>query len=819
MWYNLFDEKVNPRRPENMTLNERYTAVKRKLFDRAYSKLNEEQRYAVYTVNGPLLVLAGAGSGKTTVLVKRIEFIIKYGNAVLSDYMPFGITEEDVDAYEDLLRNGSDEDLKEALNDFAYGACPAWRVLAITFTNKAANEMKERLDKAFGDEEVSSQIWTGTFHKICMRILRRYSAEAGLGASYTIYDTDDSKKAIKAATERINLDEKNYPSKSVMSFISRAKENLVTPEEALANVEADPKANLREKNYARIYAEYQKGLDSSDALDFDDIIMKTVQLLEANAEVREYYQNKFKYVLVDEYQDTNYAQFKLTELLSGGFKNLMVVGDDDQSIYKFRGATIENILNFDKSFPAATVIKLEQNYRSTQNILDAANAVIANNKGRKGKNLWTSSGKGNKITLINANDQDDEARNVADVISSKVAAKEYSFKDFAILYRANAQSRSFENTLIKSGIPYRIMGGVRFGDREEIKDMMAYLQLAANRKDNERLKRIINKPKRKIGDRPVEILTMISAETNRPMLDILEDGERYGALVKFMPQLRVFVDIMNDLSKKKDELPLNEFFEYAIDRTGYRADLEARGEEGSERLDNLKELVSNAVEYMANAEEPSLEGFLEESILVSDVDRYDESDDKVALMTIHSAKGLEFPIVFLPGMEEGIFPSEKTIYADNADEELEEERRLAYVAITRAKKELYVIHTAMRVYFGRTTNNQLSRFIKEIPEENIEMKGAVKSRPTQKKLYYTESTQTSKPSATVNTLTVTASPAKSASPASGMIEPGKRVKHRAFGEGTVLSSKKMGNDILYEIIFDTAGTKKLFGNYAKLTEI
>jgi len=801
-----------------MTLSERYIKIKRKLFDRMYSRLNEEQRYAVYTVNGPLLVLAGAGSGKTTVLVKRIEFIIKYGNAYLTDYVPFGMTEEDVTAYENLLASGSDEDLAEALNDFAYDACPAWRVLAITFTNKAANEMKERLDRAFGEGDVSSQIWTGTFHKICMRILRKYASEAGLGTNYTIYDTDDSKKAVKAAIERINLDEKNYPTKTVLGYISKAKEKLVTPEDIFAELEANPRASVREKNYARIYAEYQKGLNAADALDFDDIIMKTVQLLESNEEVRRYYQNKFKYVLVDEYQDTNLAQFKLTELLSGGFKNLMVVGDDDQSIYKFRGATIENILNFDKSFPSATVIKLEQNYRSTQNILDAANAVIANNKGRKGKNLWTSSGKGSKVTLINANDQDDEARNVAEIISTKVAAKQFEFKDFAILYRANAQSRSFENTLIKSGIPYRIMGGVRFGDREEIKDMMAYFQLAANRKDNERLKRIINKPKRKIGDRPVEILTMISAETGIPMLEIIENGDKYGALVKFMPQLRVFLELMNDLTKKKDELPLNEFFEYAIERTGYRTELESRGEEGCEKLDNLKELVSNAVEYMATAEEASLEGFLEESILVSDIDRYNEGDDKVVLMTIHSAKGLEFPVVFLPGMEEGIFPSEKTIYADNADEEIEEERRLAYVAITRAKNELYIIHTAMRTYFGRTNNNPLSRFVKEIPEEVIEMKGVTRSRAPAKRLYYSDTPSTAK-TPTVNTLTVASTAKKPTAASPDMIEPGKRVRHRAFGEGTILSAKKMGNDILYEVIFDRVGTKKLFANYAKLTEI
>ncbi len=800
------------------TLNERYTAVKRKLFDKAYASLNEEQRYAVYTVNGPLLVLAGAGSGKTTVLVKRIEFIIKYGNAVLSDYVPFSVGEAEVAEYERILKNGTAEEILAVLGDFAYGACPAWRVLAITFTNKAANEMRERLDKAFGNEEVSSMVWTGTFHKICMRILRRFAAEAGLDKSYTIYDTDDSKKAVKAATERINLDEKNYPSKTVLGFISQAKERLLTPEDIMAEVEASPKSSIREKNYARIYAEYQKGLDASSALDFDDIIMKTVKLLEQNEQVREHYQNQFKYVLVGEYQDTNIAQFRLTELLSGGFKNLMVVGDDDQSIYKFRGATIENILNFDKSFSSATVIKLEQNYRSTQNILNAANAIIANNKGRRGKNLWTDSGNGNKISLITANDQDDEARRVADIISSKVAKKEQSFKDFAILYRANAQSRTFETTLVKSGIPYRIIGGVRFGDREEIKDMMAYFQLTANHKDNERLKRIINKPKRKIGDRPVEILTAISAETGLSMFEVLEKGESYGALVKFMPQLRVFVDIIKDLTEKKDELPLNEFFEYAIERTGYRADLEARGEEGSERLENLKELISNAVEYITNADDPSLDGFLEESILVSDIDRYDESNDKVVLMTIHSAKGLEFPVVFLPGMEDGLFPSEKTIYGSSPEEDIEEERRLAYVAVTRAKKELYLIHTTMRTYFGRTSHNPLSMFVKEIPESVLERVG-VNTYSVPKKRVYVDSDTTSHPTASVTSNTITVNTVQKKIASAAEIAPGSRVRHKVFGEGTILSARKMGGDVLYEVIFDKVGTKKLMGNYAKLTQI
>lgn len=801
----------------------RYLEIKKKLFDRAYHRLNEQQRQAVYQVKGPLLVLAGAGSGKTTVLVKRIEHIIRYGNAYNSEYVPADADEYVLRAYELLLEHGTDEQIAAALSDFAYDTCPSWRILAITFTNKAANEMQSRLIAALGEDGAGEQVWSGTFHKICLRILRRFESEAHLRAGFTIYDTDDSKRLVKAATERLNYDEKQYPAKTTLSFISKQKERLVTAEEAV-----ETSVKMPEKVYARIYAEYQKMLGENNALDFDDIIVKAVSLLEECDAAREYYQNRFKYVLVDEYQDTNLAQLRLTELLSGGYGNLMVVGDDDQSIYKFRGATIENILTFDRCFPNARVIKLEQNYRSTQNILDAANAVIANNKGRKGKTLWTASGEGSKIKLILADDQNDEARRVADIISSKLAGGEATFKDFAILYRANAQSRAFENVFIRSGIPYRIVGGVRFGDREEIKDMMAYFQLTVNRSDNERLKRIINKPRRKIGDRAVEALEAISEETGLSMLDVIEQGDRFPVLSRYMPLMRSFLAIINDLGNKKDTLSLPDFFEYAIEHTGYKNDLIARGDEGKDKLENLKELITNAVEYEKEADSPTLEGFLEESILVADIDRYNDSEDKTVLMTIHSAKGLEFPYVFLPGMEEGLFPSDHTLSCEDPDEELEEERRLAYVAITRAKQELVILHTSCRIYFGRTSYNKLSRFAEEIPNALIDSgakKKAVQS--TAAKVYYSESRDGSssqkrdlysRPATTVKRTSPAVTVSTSAPKVQAVAE-GTRVRHRVFGEGTVLSAKKVGNDVLYEVIFDSVGTKKLMGNYAKLTTI
>ena len=801
----------------------RYLETKRKLFDKAYDRLNEQQRQAVYHVNGPLLVLAGAGSGKTTVLVKRIEHIIRYGNAYNSDYVPADADEYVLRAYELLLQHGTHDQIVAALSDFAYSPCQSWRILAITFTNKAASEMKARLSAALGDNGDGDQVWSGTFHKICLRILRRFESEAHLRPGFTIYDTDDSKRLVKAATERLNYDEKQYPAKTTLSYISKQKERLVPVEEAV-----DTAVRMPEKVYARIYAEYQKMLSENNALDFDDIIVKAVSLLEECDAAREYYQNRFKYVLVDEYQDTNLAQLRLTELLSGGYGNLMVVGDDDQSIYKFRGATIENILTFDRCFPNATVIKLEQNYRSTQNILDAANAVIANNKGRKGKTLWTASGEGSKIKLLLAEDQNDEARKVADIISSKLSKGEASFKDFAILYRANAQSRAFENVFIRSGVPYRIVGGVRFGDREEIKDMMAYFQLTVNRSDNERLKRIINKPRRKIGDKAVEALEIISEETGLSMLEVIEQGDRFPVISRYMPVFNSFLAIINDLGKKKDTLSLPDFFEYAIEHTGDKDDLIARGDEGKDKLENLKELVTNAVEYEKEADSPTLEGFLEESILVADIDRYNDSEDKAVLMTIHSAKGLEFPYVFLPGMEEGLFPSDHTLASENPDEELEEERRLAYVAITRAKKELVILHTSCRVYFGRTSYNKLSRFAEEIPSELID-KGVRKNDtiPFGAKVYYSESRDRApsqsknaypRPATTVKRTAPAVMATPSASKAQAVAE-GARVRHRVFGEGTVLSAKKVGNDVLYEVIFDSAGTKKLMGNYAKLTVV
>lgn len=801
----------------SINLRERYTKVKRALFDKMLSRLNEEQRYAVYTVKGPLLVLAGAGSGKTTVLVKRIEYIIKYGNAYSTDFVPNSVTDETINRYEDLHKNGSLAEIEAVLPEFAYDACPPWRVLAITFTNKAANEMRERLAKTLDNEEEASQIWAGTFHKICLRILRRHAEHIGLSSNCTIYDPDDQKRTVKAVLEKLNLDDKQYPPKALVGYISRMKEKLLTPEDVMNEAGNDFKA----KTYAKIYLNYQNALSTCNALDFDDIIMKTVQLLDAKEEIRAYYQNRFKYVLVDEYQDTNHAQFRLTELLSGGFRNLMVVGDDDQSIYKFRGATIENILSFDRSYPDATVIKLEQNYRSTQNILNAANAVIKQNKGRKGKELWTDAGEGKKIALIKATDQDTEARCVAKIISDKVASGEYKFRDFAILYRANSQSRSFENILLRSGIPYKIVGNLRFNEREEIKDMMSYFQLVDNPKDNERLKRIINKPRRAIGDKTVELVEAIASETGVSMYEVIENGYCYPVLTKVMTKLSAFRNIIEDLRKKKDGLPLNEFFEYAIKCTGYMDELISRGEEGKDKIDNLKELVSNAVEYMNHADDPSLSGFLEETMLVNDIDSYSEDSDSAIMMTIHAAKGLEFPVVFLPGMEENLFPSERTIYADEPDEEMEEERRLAYVAITRAKKELYIIHTESRLYFGRTTCNKLSRFARDIPPELIEHRRypqPQRSNTPERRSYVSGGVPVER-SSRANSISINNTPKVQASVSAVQISAGDRVRHRVFGDGTVISSTKMANDCLLEIIFDNVGTKKLMGNYAKLEKL
>ena len=794
-------------------LGDRYIRAKRALFNKAYSELNDMQRKAVFSVDGPLLILAGAGSGKTTVLVKRIAFIIKYGNAYASEYVPYDVTEQEVAKLEAAI-NLSKEEILPLLDVFATNPCAPWRMLAITFTNKAAGEIKSRINAQLGNSDIANEIWSGTFHSICLRILRVHADKIGYAQGFSIYDQDDSKKAITSCMKDLNIDTKSMTPKAVQSHISRAKDRMIGP----ADFYAEAGNDFRLKQIARIYEAYQARLVASNALDFDDIIMQTVILLRKYPEVREYYQNRFRYVCVDEYQDTNEAQFALTALLSGGYQNIMVVGDDDQSIYRFRGATIENILNFDKTFPTAKIIRLEQNYRSTQNILDAANAVIKNNSSRKGKTLWTNAGEGEKLHLKKVFDHNEEARYIADKIQ-KMVSEGKEFRDFALLYRNNAQSSTIERTFAKSGIPYRIIGGVRFSDRKEIKDIVAYLQLIQNHNDDERLVRIINEPKRKIGDKTLEGVRAIAREQGSSMFRVIENADKYTALGKASEKLLEFANLINYLTRLVSEVSLETLINQVMDKSGYRQMLKDAGEVERDRLENLEEFLTGAIEYENNHSDDGsytsvLEGFMEETALVADVDRYDESADAVVLMTAHSAKGLEFPYVFLPGMEEGLFPSMQSVMASEA--EIEEERRLAYVAITRAKHELFIVHANQRMLYGRTQFNPESRFLREIPESLI----ARERSPYDKQKTVSSYMDRSFDKPQYDTLTISAAQRKSAvSAPKDVLEAGDRVFHATFGEGDLISVKRMGADWLYEVVFDKVGTKKLMATYAKLKKI
>lgn len=799
-----------------MTLNERYLNAKKALFEKAYSSLNKEQREAVFTVNNPLLVIAGAGSGKTTVLVRRIAFIIKYGNAYNSTYVPYGIDEEYVARLEKAAESADKEELEAILSEFSSSPCEPWRMLAITFTNKAAKEIKDRLALEIGNEDLSREIWAGTFHSICMRILRVHGEKLGYRSGFSIYDTDDSKKAIASAMKALNIDEKAFPIKVVAGIISDAKNRLLTPE-----MFADEAGNdYRLKKIAAIYKQYQSTMMQSNVLDFDDIIMKTVQLLDRFEDVRGNYQSRFKYVCVDEYQDTNEAQFKLTALLAGGYRNLMVVGDDDQSIYKFRGATIENILSFDRVFKDAAVIKLEQNYRSTQTILDAANAVIKNNEGRRGKNLWTGAGAGEKIYIKKAEDQNAEARFIVDKINSYVSSNKAAFKDFAVLYRNNAQSSTIEKTFAKSGIPYRMLGGTRFNDRKEIRDIVAYLHVIENHDDRERLLRIINEPKRKIGDKTIEVIEEIANEQGCSMFDVIERADSFKALEKSAGRLMDFANIINYLGNIAEDVSIETLIRETLDRSGYRQMLIDGGEPERERLDNLDEFISGAIDYEKSLENdpdisPTLFGFLEENALVADVDKYDDKADAVVLMTVHSSKGLEFPMVFLPGMEDGIFPGMQAVTGSNS--EIEEERRLAYVAITRAKKELFICYANSRLLYGKTSYNPVSRFVREIPEELVNKSEPVSYARRLDSLPFDVGYD--KPIYEKVTINRTAQRPNAPIGKKELFSEGDIVEHVTFGRGEILSAKLLGADTLYEIAFDKVGTKKLMASFAKLRRV
>ena len=799
-----------------MELRDRYLRVKRALFDKVYGTLNDAQREAVFSTRGPLLVLAGAGSGKTTVLVKRIAFIIKYGNAYYSSFVPYSITEERVEALERACREYTPKQIEEILPQFIDEPCAPWNMLAITFTNKAAGEIKSRLVSTLGDESVAADIWSGTFHSICMRILRRYGDRVGYAEGFTVYDAEDTKKTLTAVMKELRIDDKTLPVKYVASEISRAKEKLITADDYAAEVDADYRLRL----VARVYRTYQARLRESNALDFDDIIMQTIFLLRREADVREYYQKKFKYVCVDEYQDTNHAQFELTRILGDEYENVMVVGDDDQSIYKFRGADITNILEFDKTYPMAKIIRLEQNYRSTKPILDAANEVIAHNTGRKGKTLYTKRTGGDKIKLRLCDDQNAESNFIIDTISDKISKGERTYRDFAILYRTNAQSQVIERAFAKSGMPYRVLCGQRFSDRKEIRDVTAYLQLINNTKDNERLKRIINEPKRKIGQTTIDAVESIAREQGCSMFEVIRHADNFIALKRNEGILLGFARLIDGLrALLETDIHLDAFLDQVLDRTGYRQMLIAAGEAERDRLENIEEFKSGIIEYTERAETPTLTGFLEENSLIADVDKYDDTADAVVMMTIHSAKGLEFPVVFLPGMEDGIFPGMQNILA--SAEEMEEERRLAYVAITRAKDEIFFLHTQRRMLYGRTSYNPLSRFVGEISESLIDREPKRKSEwqnamENARFQQYSAADNFKREKITVGTSVFT----KSAPNAQKEIfREGDIVMHMTFGRGEILSVRPMGADTLYEVAFDKVGTKKLMATYARLKKV
>ena len=851
--------------------------------EKQFGRLNPMQRDAVFTTDGPLLILAGAGSGKTTVLVNRIANLIRFGRAHGSKTLARPVTEEDVTALRMAVETNTQVPAR-LMPLMRENAVRSWNVMAITFTNKAAGELKSRLRSMLGDEE-GEEVFAATFHSACVRILRRYAEEIGYPKSFTIYDTDDSQRVMKQVYKDLQIDDKFLPLKAALNHIGRLKDQLVSPAEALKG-QSDSKASL----VAKIYAAYEKRLHNAGAFDFDDLIFQTVMLLQNNEEVRAYYQNKYRYLLVDEYQDTSVAQFQLVRLLTGPERNVCVVGDDDQSIYKFRGATIENILNFERMFPGAKTIRLEQNYRSTSNILNAANCVISHNENRKGKTLWTDNGNGEKVHHYQAENETDEAKHITDVIAEHVRNGGH-LADHAVLYRMNAQSSPIENYFTRAGIPHKILGGQRFNDRKEVKDIHSYFSIVANRNDDVRLRRIINEPARKIGATTVDNLARIAGEQGVPMLDICASAAEYADLRRSAASLMNFYAIYDKLVEAAETYPLDEFANTVIEVTGYKRMLESQGEEGADRLANLGQLVSNVRAYMdQHGDEASLAGYLEEIALISDIDGYNEDSDQVVLMTIHSAKGLEFPYVFLCGMEEGVFPGEMSKYSH---EDMEEERRLAYVGITRAKKELYLSSSSSRMLFGRTQRNDPSRFLNEIDEEYLDRtespilaqreahgwgnayssnvpggasgysgqsrygsnyggeyqtrrsdylnreynagersqsrfgsaygssgSGAGTTRSTGYGSSYSRGAAKA-PQQPISFGQQAAAARSSGKPTGGKVvyAPGDVVEHRVFGKGVVQRVTPMAGDQIVEIRFETAGLKKTMANYAPLKKI
>ena len=780
-----------------------YNTLKRNALTSFFSRTNEMQRKAVFKVNGAVLIIAGAGSGKTTVLCNRIANMMRFGNAYL-DNEERGITPEEEQFLADFPSLEKTPENAERLAEIiSVNPVNPWNILAITFTNKAAGELKQRLIDMIG--EGAEKINASTFHSACVKILRREIENLGYQSSFTIYDEDDSKRVIKDAMKKLELDEKVFNPKVFKNKISRCKDQMISPEEFAPMAQAS--GELMDKKCAEVYTLYQSALRAASAVDFDDIIFLTVKLFENFPDVLDHYRHLYKYIMVDEYQDTNVAQYRLISLLAGDNGNLCVVGDDDQSIYRFRGATIENILSFEKQYPGCEVIRLEQNYRSTENILNAANAVIRNNKQRKDKALWSDLGEGDKIKCCNFESEISEARFVADTILDGVKNGRH-YTDYALLYRTNSQSRSFENTLARSGIPYTIVGGLRFYDRKEIKDIMSYLAVLNNPYDTVRFRRIINEPKRGIGEATVEEIIRLSEGLRMSPVEVCREASQFETLARKSAALKAAANLFDELDELADSLRLDELIDAVAEKSGYIKAMQALGEEGTGRIENINELKSNALNMLEEDPDTTLPDFLEQVALVSDLDNYDEEADRVSLMTMHSAKGLEFDTVFLVGAEDNIFPSYRSI---NDPAEMEEERRLAYVAITRAKRSLYVTHTSYRVLYGQTMRNRLSTFIREIPENLIEKSGErVRSATPWKKpekpnyLAQEAAKMVTKPTPVV-TGTVFAS--------------GDRVKHNVFGQGTVADAKRMGNDTMLTINFDNGQTKKVMANFARIEKL
>ena len=810
-------------------LERRFIQARHDAIATEYSNLNPCQRQGVLATEGPLLLLAGAGSGKTTVLIHRVANLLRFGRGSDTDEIPIPISEDEVQFLEQYA--AAPDAAQRPLMEYLCAVEPArpWEVLAITFTNKAANELKERLGRMLG-EEVAADVWASTFHSACVRILRRDIDRLGFDRSFTIYDSDDSKRVIKDIVKELELEEKSFPPREVQTIISRAKNDMQTPEDFAEQGKAIN--DWRKIRMGKVYSLYNKKLRDANALDFDDLLWHTVRLLETAGDVREYYQRKFRYILIDEYQDTNALQYRLAALLTNQAKNICVVGDDDQSIYRFRGADITNILSFERQFKGARVIRLEQNYRSTQNILDAANAVIRHNQGRKGKTLWTENGRGELVTVKTTYNESDEANFVLGQIMMYYR-RGGNWGDCAVLYRTNAQSNAMEYACKRNGVPYKIYGGLKFFDRAEVKDMLAYLCVINNPTDDLRLRRIINVPARKIGAATVDKAQLIAARYGLTLYDVLCRAEEFPELKSSAAKLKPFTDMIEEMRRRLPDCPLPEFYDYVCERSGYapalreKDDVESRG-----RLENVQELKSSILTYLENAEgtEPSLSGFLDEIALYTDLDSRADGDNCVTMMTMHAAKGLEFPQVFVVGMEEGLFPGNRAM-GDGA--EMEEERRLCYVAMTRAREKLTLTNARQRTLYGRTTPCMPSRFLNEIPEENMEWLS--KPQPRSESWEERDSDYSDRgygssyggygqrSAAPVVTRREPAEPkagalrsaagASKAAPKAAaprmQIQAGETVEHDAFGRGLVLSVRAMGGDALVEVAFDSVGTKKL----------